>query len=104
MNLPILPWLFSGVVFTIEETEIEEIKKSPSFVRRKVLEKTYWKEGGKERGERSRERWGGNHTCRMKGERREEDWGMSSSGDLPEYLLRLHRANKDQVLKAVRWL
>jgi len=40
----------------------------------------------------------------MKGERREEDWGMSSCGDLPEYLLRLHRANKDQVLKAVSWL
>jgi len=46
LNLPILPWLFSGVVFAIEETEIEEIKKSPSFVRRKVLENTYWKEGG----------------------------------------------------------
>ena len=56
------------------------------------------------RGERSRGDGGGNQTCRRKGERGEEDWGMSSSGDLPEYLLRLHTANKAQVLKAVSWL
>lgn len=56
------------------------------------------------RGERSRGDGGGNQTCRRKGERGEEDWGMSSSGDLPEYLLRLHTADKAQVLKAVSWL
>ena len=46
LGLPVLPWLSSGGVFTIKETEIKVIKESPSFVSRKVLENTYWKEGG----------------------------------------------------------